>query len=86
MKGEHEDRGDQHAGGEQFLPDTFRRSGDHVGKSGHYGGANDACPDAAADREPSARESLRRSHNDADDEAGLEHFTENDEKRGEHFD
>jgi hypothetical protein len=78
----HRDRQDERI--EQFLPHAGEQVRQSPGKGRDDAGRQHARKHAAADPKIALRHRARNSEHDADDQAGFEHFAENDDQRGDH--
>ena len=81
---QHDDGEAQDRGGEHLLAGAFERVGQRGGEGGHQAGAGGARGDAAGDPASAAGDALGRGQDDADDQAGLHGFAEDDDQADEH--
>jgi hypothetical protein len=81
---QHHDRDREDSGVEQFLAYALEGVGDGVDESADQAGAHDADRDARPDIAAASRDAARHRHRDADNDAGLDDFAEDDDQCAEH--
>ena len=82
VPGQHQHREAENAGVEHFLAAAAEQFGQAAGEQRHQAGAEYAGGDAAGDPVTAPHHSRGHSHDDADDQAGLENLAKDDQQRG----
>ena len=85
VPGQHDHGEREDARVEDFLAEASQGVGQRAGKDGDQRRPDQASCDAAGDPEAPARNATRHSEDDADDQAGLDHFTKDNYQSTQHF-